>query len=69
LDRDGRLTKSGGAVRRQVEDTTDRLAAGPVERLGQDGVERLIELAAPLSRGLIDRGIVPLPNPVGVPRP
>ena len=36
LDRDGRLTKSGGALRREIEDLTDRLAAGPVERLGQD---------------------------------
>jgi hypothetical protein len=69
LDRDGRLTKTGGALRRQIEETTDRLAAGPVERLGQTGVERVIALAAPLSRHLIDAGIVPVPNPIGVPRP
>lgn len=69
LDRDGRLTKSGGHLRRQVEETTDRLAAGPVERLGPTGVERAVELAAPLSRHLIDIGVVPVPNPIGVPRP
>jgi hypothetical protein len=69
LDRDGRLTKTGGSLRRQLEQTTDRLAAGPVERLGQTGVERIIELATPISRHLIDSGVVPLPNPIGVPRP
>lgn len=69
LDRDGRLTRSGGAVRRDVEATTDRLAAGPVERLGETGVQRVIELAAPMSRHLVDTGVVPVPNPIGVRRP
>jgi hypothetical protein len=69
LDRDGRLTKTGGALRREVEDLTDRLAAGPVERLGSTGVERAIALATPLSRHLIDTGTFPMPNPVGAPRP
>jgi hypothetical protein len=69
LDSDGRLTEAGEALRRDVEDLTDRLAAGPVERLGPAGVERAIELAAPVSRHLIDTGVIPLPNPVGMPRP
>jgi hypothetical protein len=69
LDSGGRLTKSGGALRRDVEDLTDRLAAGPVERLGSTGVERAIELATPISRHLIDSGLIPVPNPIGAPRP
>jgi hypothetical protein len=69
LDRDGRLTKSGGALRRDIEDVTDRLAAGPVERLGSTGVERAIELATAISRHLIDTGVIPVPNPIGAPRP
>ncbi len=69
LDRDGRLSKTGGALRRDVEDLTDRLAAGPVERLGSTGVERAIALAAPVSRHLMDTGLMPVPNPIGVPRP
>jgi hypothetical protein len=69
LDRDGRLTKTGGALRRDVEDLTDRLAAEPVERLGEIGVKQAIELAAPVSRELIDTGLVPIPNPIGAPRP
>ncbi len=69
LGRDGRLTKTGGALRRDIEDLTDRLAAGPVERLGETGVKAAIELAVPISRHLIDTGLVPIPNPVGAPRP
>jgi hypothetical protein len=69
LDRDGRLTKTGGALRRDVEELTDRLAAAPVERLGETGIERAIELAAPISRHLIDTGVIPVPNPIGAPRP
>jgi Helix-turn-helix family len=69
LDSGGRLTKTGGALRRDVEDVTDRLAAGPVERLGSTGVERAIELATPISRHLVDTGVIPVPNPIGAPRP
>jgi hypothetical protein len=69
LDTGGRLTKTGGALRREVEDLTDRLAAGPVERLGSTGVERAIELAVPVSRHLMDAGVIPVPNPTGAPRP
>jgi hypothetical protein len=69
LDRDGRLTKTGGALRRELEDMTDRLAAAPVERLGETGVLRTIGLAAPISRRLVDCGAFPVPNPIGAPRP
>ncbi len=69
LDRDGRLTKSGGALRREIEDLTDRLAAAPVERLGETGVNRAIGLAIPISRQLADCGVFPVPNPIGAPRP
>ncbi len=69
LDRDGRLTKAGGALRRDLEDLTDRLASAPVERLGETGVNRAIDLATPISRHLIDTGVIPDPTPVGAPRP
>ncbi|GAA1964346.1 SCO6745 family protein [Kitasatospora viridis] len=69
LDRGGRLTKAGGTLRRDLETTTDRLAADPVMLLGESGVAEVIELATPLSRHLVDTGVFPLPNPVGVPRP
>jgi len=69
LDSGGRLTKSGGALRRDVESLTDRLAAGPVERLGETGVKEATALAAPIARCLMDAQVIPVPNPVGVPRP
>jgi hypothetical protein len=69
LDSGGRLTKTGGALRRDVEELTDRLAAGPVERIGSTGVERAIELATPVSRRLIEAGAFPVPNPIGAPPP
>ncbi|MDQ7809565.1 hypothetical protein Q5425_38070 [Amycolatopsis sp. A133] len=68
LGADGRLTGAGRALRRRVEEDTDRLAAAPVEALGDD-LERLLALAVPVSRAVIDRGVVPVPNPMGVPRP
>jgi hypothetical protein len=69
LDSGGRLTKSGGALRRDVESLTDRLAAGPVERLGETGVKEATALAAPIARCLMDAQVIPVPNPVGVSRP
>ncbi|MFJ8739367.1 hypothetical protein ACIRL2_08345 [Embleya sp. NPDC127516] len=69
LDRDSRLTRSGGALRRDVEHATDRLAADPVTLLGEAGVEEAIRLAAPLGRHLVDSGLIPVPNPIGAPRP
>jgi hypothetical protein len=69
LDASGRLTDAGKALRRSIEEDTDRLAAAPPEALGEPGVARVLELAVPLSRAVIDAGAVPVPNPMGVPRP
>lgn len=69
LSADGTLTEDGHWFRADIEAATDRLAEGPVRRLGEAGVEAVIELAAPLSRRLIDTGVVPAANPIGVPRP
>jgi hypothetical protein len=69
LDPDGGLTATGTELRRHLEVATDRLAAGPVERLGPGGTERAVTLATPLARRVIDDGPVPVPNPIGVPRP
>jgi len=57
---DAGLTEAGVQLRREIEEATDRLAADPPERL--------VELAAPLSRRVFDAGAVPVPNPIGVPR-
>ncbi|WP_326599356.1 SCO6745 family protein [Streptomyces sp. NBC_01803] len=69
LGTDGRLTERGHALRLTIEEDTDRLAVGPVTHLGREDTEEAIRLAAPLSRHLIDSGVIPMPNPIGVPRP
>ncbi|MFF7726795.1 hypothetical protein [Streptomyces sp. NPDC008001] len=69
LGEDGRLTEAGGALRRRLEEDTDRLAASPLAALGAAGTEEAIRLATPLSRHLVDTGALPVPNPMGAPRP
>ncbi len=69
IDREGGLTNMGRAMRSSIEQKTDELAAGPVNQLPDGLVRDLIELAAPISRHLIDSGLLPIPNPVGAPRP
>ncbi|MDT0306212.1 hypothetical protein RM780_04450 [Streptomyces sp. DSM 44917] len=69
LDAEGRPTAAGEAVRRTVEEDTDRLAAGPVTALGEAGLEEAVALATPLARHLLDTGAVPAANPIGLPRP
>ena len=69
LDADGVLTEAGARLRVDIEAETDRLAAAPLRALGEDGLTRLLELAVPLSRAVFDAGLVPQPNPMGVPRP
>ncbi|WP_307534621.1 hypothetical protein [Streptomyces sp. V3I8] len=53
LDAGGELTPDGAALRKEVEDATDRLDAAPYAHLGAAGVERLTELA----KGLVTRAL------------
>lgn len=69
LDPEGNLTDLGRRTRQYIEDTTDRLAHHPIDVAGDDNVRAAIEAAVPLSRHLVDHGVVPVPNPIGVPRP
>jgi hypothetical protein len=46
---DGLLTAGGLSLRREIEATTDRLAAVPLDALGAAGVQRALELATPLA--------------------
>lgn len=70
MNGEGRLTADGEAGRRRVEERTDRLAAWPVEALGEAGVERLESLLGGLTDRILDAGGLPFPNPMGlVPAP
>ncbi|MGA5699212.1 SCO6745 family protein [Peterkaempfera bronchialis] len=63
LDRDGALTAAGLAVRRDIEDLTDRLALAPWQALGTDRSLRLHHLVRPLSAHLADAMHLPGPRP------
>jgi hypothetical protein len=65
----GEATDAGRALRAEVEDATDRAAAGPWLALGDRRAEDLEAALVPLARRLVDTGPVPVPNPMGAPRP
>lgn len=69
LEKDGTLTRAGATIRQRVEDETDRLAATVVDALGDDGFARLRELLTPIAERLRASGVIPYPNPIGVPPP
>lgn len=69
LDGRGRLTALGRQTRAGIEAATDRVASAPLERLGEAGSARLVELLTPLATRLGATGLIPYPNPIGVPRP
>ena len=68
LDDESHLSPEGRARREILEAHTDQLAQGPIDQVGPEAIERIIGLAAPLARHLIDQGALPVPNPIGVPR-
>lgn len=69
LDETGRLSEDGQAVRSRVERDTDRVAAEAIAGLGPDEVARLFALLEGLVEPVVASGLVPYPNPMGVPRP
>jgi hypothetical protein len=66
LDPTGALTDAGATLRAEVERRTDELAAEPWLTLGATHVERLAELAEPIRRFIVDTGLLPVPNPIGI---
>ena len=66
---DGTPTDAGSTARQEIEDLTDLLAAEPWERLGEEGTEALRAVLAPLASAIASTGAVPVPNPIGLPRP
>jgi hypothetical protein len=64
LDRAGAITAAGADGRAAIERRTDELAAAPSARA--DRFERALR---PITERVLARGIIPYPNPMGVPRP
>ncbi|MBA4084007.1 MAG: hypothetical protein C0493_03520 [Kytococcus sp.] len=59
LTTQGGLTEQGQALRRRVEEATDRMAVGPWDALGEDGATRLAELGRPWVRQALANGAFP----------
>jgi hypothetical protein len=68
LDGD-RLTERGAALRERIEARTDELALVPYGELRDEERSRLVELLAPATRAVLASGLIPFPNPVGLPHP
>lgn len=54
----GSLSTDGAALRRHIEDRTDRLALPTYAALGDAGCERLAELASAFSRAVVEAGLL-----------
>ncbi|MFE7901116.1 hypothetical protein ACFU3E_27165 [Streptomyces sp. NPDC057424] len=59
LDASGDLTEQGVALRREIEDETDRLDRAPYEHLGPQGVARLTELGGVFAHAVLVAGAFP----------
>ena len=58
MNPDGTLTAPGREQRDRIESRTDELAATPYSVLGEDKCERIRELARPLSKAIVDSGMI-----------
>jgi hypothetical protein len=67
LDDRVKLTPAGNRMREEIELAIDELAATAYPAVGDAGVEELIERLYPPARVISRSGIVPYPNPAGLP--
>ena len=58
LGEDGALSDAGQTARQEIEDATDALAVEGWSHVGQEATERLHELTMPLSRAIIESGLL-----------
>jgi hypothetical protein len=69
LDELGTLTPAGKSLRRRIEEATDSLASEAFATVGTGGVERLTEILSVPAAAVSRSGVIPYPNPIGLPRP
>jgi len=60
------FTPAGAAVRNRIEESTDRMAVQPWERIGEVATEELRGLLRPVARRIAQVGLIPMPNPIGL---
>jgi hypothetical protein len=59
LDHDGALTAAGLALRAQIEDDTDRMAAPPWRHLGDERSEDVVRIGKAMTRAVVSAGAFP----------
>jgi hypothetical protein len=68
LHADGRTTDAGRTLHASIEEQTDRLAAGPFAALGDAALGDLHGALKACAREVVATGVLPFPNPMGLPR-
>jgi len=63
------ITPAGRDLRRTIEEGTDRLAVGPYQILDSDDVRLLTDELGLAAGVLLASGVIPFPNPIGLPPP
>ncbi|MFH8497449.1 SCO6745 family protein [Streptomyces coeruleorubidus] len=66
VDTDGGATEAGRALRDRVERHTDRLAVGPWQLLGPEGVDRLAGLLGDFWVAVLASGLLPQETTLGI---
>ncbi|MFD0684234.1 SCO6745 family protein [Actinomadura fibrosa] len=66
VNADGIATDAGRELRDEVERTTDELAEAPWRELGADGCARLSELTMPILVKVLETGLMPASNTLGI---
>ena len=68
VDDDGAITEAGRNLRVMVERATDAAAKVLFAAAAPDAVDVIVDQLDPLARAVADSGVVPYPNPIGLPR-
>lgn len=69
LHADGRVTDAGRTLHGRLEELTDELAEPAFAALSDQALEDLYGALAACAAEIADSGVVPFPNPMGLPRP
>jgi hypothetical protein len=69
LHADGRVTDAGRTLHGRVEELTDELAEPAYAALSDQALEELLGVLGACAADVAASGLVPFPNPMGLPRP
>jgi hypothetical protein len=67
LDSEGEATDHAYLLRERIERRTDELAVVPFSALTDDQRDRLVEVLTPAATAIAESGLLPYPNPIGLP--